>query len=207
MAPRTCACGSSSLRKLRQQRRRLRGRTSGGPLRRGTLTAVIIATFVIAAMAGADFSPADGAATTGNEGPRVAIVGEQVLETGSIRRAGSCSGPRFVDAAFGRRRGSGSRSSPQGRPFHAREGNAGRQHLCGGSRRTVRPRTAAGTYRSGSIRVLSNGQLIREVDPTSSRTLIELKPGHYVVRAACGVAEAIVRPDKTTIVTVNCSRE
>ena len=69
------------------------------------------------------------------------------------------------------------------------------------------PRTAAGTYRSGSIRVPSNGQLIREVDPTSSQTLIELKPGHYVVRAACGVAEAIVRPDKTTIVTVNCSRE
>jgi hypothetical protein len=60
---------------------------------------------------------------------------------------------------------------------------------------------------TGSIRVYSNHVLIREVEPTSSRTLIELKPGHYVVRAECGGAKAVVRPDRTTTASVLCLDE
>ena len=61
--------------------------------------------------------------------------------------------------------------------------------------------------RSRSIGIFRNGELLREVEPPSSQTRFELKPGGYEVPAGCGKARAVVRPDRTSRVKVYCYRK
>jgi hypothetical protein len=61
--------------------------------------------------------------------------------------------------------------------------------------------------RSRSIGIFRDGELVREVEPTSSQTRFELKPGDYEVRAGCGKARAVVRLDRTSSVKVYCYRK
>lgn len=61
--------------------------------------------------------------------------------------------------------------------------------------------------RSESIEVSKNGERIWAVAPTSSRTRIRLRPGDYEVRTSCGRTKAVVRPHRTTTVSVYCHRK